>query len=307
MRCQSLFPNKRSLTNGDLSGLIFNIATCIINLSANGSIIYAILRLRLNTKPCFMFYLSMSISDLLISLTLQPMVAYTSTLQDKKCTFDDIVAQVLAHSLCQFSGLMMMLIAVDRYFQMRRKNNWHTLMSRMRARLCIAACLGLCLILALISALSSLYAFVYEFQLVLSIANGGILVFVMLVYIRGYCHLRNSIVEFNTNVGLHVAKYIAFILVIMAVCYIPTFIVYPIYLYRRYAAGSMNYKGAASLLGLVSPLVIVNSFLSAMVLMNSSKEIRGFFKQRLDTLLCRTRGQVVSSQVQPCTANERRS
>ena len=291
MQCQSLFPTERSYANGNTASLIFNIILCISNLTANGSIMYALTKLRLIDRPSYLFYFSMSISDFLISLILQPMMAYTATFQDNSCTTFDVVAQVIAHTLCEFSGLMIMLIAIDRHFQMRRKENWHVIMSSSRARQCIVACSGFCLIIAVVSALSSFYSFIYEFQLILSVVNGSITVIVMFVYIRGYCHLRNSVASLSTNLGLRVAKYITIILVIMAVCYIPTFIAYPMYLYERYAIKSKNYKTTAAVAFLVSPLIVINSFLSAVVLINSSNEIRGFFKQKIDTLFCLTNRQ----------------
>ena len=207
MLCQSLFPTERSYANGDSASLIFNITLCIFNLTANGSLIYALVKLRLINRPSFLFYFSMSLSDFLISLLLQPMMAYTATLQDNNCTPSDVVAQVMAHSFCEFSGLMMTLIAVDRHFQMRRKENWNLIMSLSRARQFIVACSGFCLIIAALSALSSLYSFIYEFQLVLSIVNGSVMVIVMYIYIRGYCHLRNSVANLSTNLGLRVAKF----------------------------------------------------------------------------------------------------
>ena len=68
-----------------------------------------------------MFYMSMS--DLMISMILQQLMAYTSANGDENCTVHDVIGQCLASSLCEFSGLMMMMIAVDRY-RMKNVESW---------------------------------------------------------------------------------------------------------------------------------------------------------------------------------------
>lgn len=288
MKCQSLFPTERSYSNGDGTTFALKVIIFVCNIIANGGLLYAIIKLQLTRRPAFIFYSFTCLSDLLISILIQPLMAYTATLPIKSCTILDVIAQCLAHSLCEFSGIMLTLVAIDRYQLMRQKQNWHLIMNKRRAFECVLVSFFVCIIVGVLSVFSSLLSFVYEFQLVLSAINAIILLIVLFIYIRGYIHLTNSVNDLNADVGQRVAKFIAIILAIMALCYIPTFIVYPWYLYNRYKAQHADYKESAFMVVLLSPLVIINSFLSALVLINSSQELHRFFQAKIHALLCRT-------------------
>lgn len=190
MKCYTIFAKEASIDKDkSVAGTVINVLVLLLNIVTNSSLIYAILKLKLTRKPTFVFYLFMGINDLIIAVVLQPLVGYLSSQNINMCTPLDVIGQFLAHSLCQFSGLMMTFVAFDRYLHMKLLINYNSSMNSKKAYTLVFVAFIACLLIAASSALSSIYRFVFIFQVILTTINIIVLVAVFVVYLRTFHYL----------------------------------------------------------------------------------------------------------------------
>ena len=286
MKCYTIFAKEAFIEKDEsVAGKVINVLVLFLNIVTNSSLIYAILKLKLTRKPTFVFYLFMGINDPLIAIVLQPLVGYVSSQNINMCTPLDVVGQVLAHSLCQFSGLMMTFIAFDRYLHMKLLTNYNYSMNNKKAYTLVFVAFVLCLLIAASSALSSIYRFVFTFQAVLTAINIIVLLAVFVAYVRTFHYLRVHIFADATGVitraDIKVAKYIILLLITMIVCYVPNFISLLVWLYQKYHSSLSPNKFAVMVLGFSSTMVVANSFINSILLVLSNLQLRQFFRFKL--------------------------
>lgn len=160
-------------------------------------------------------------------------------------------------------------------------------MNQRRAHNCILASVGFCTAIALTSLLSSLQLFLFEFQIVLSTLNAFLLSAVMLIYIQGYCHLRNSVDDFGTIASSRVKKFVTASFSMIVLSYVPITVTIPLYSYHRYEIDSDSANIMASLVTTATVLVLITSTLNPIVVMKSCRELRTFIKGKLRGLVCK--------------------
>ena len=281
MTCQTLLPANRSYAKGDRIAMASNILLAIAGIASNGVLLHSIVKLGLSRKSTFMFCAWMCIADLLTSLTLQPLTAYASTIDEATCTVYDVVIQCMAHGYCEFSGLMIALMGMERNRQMRSHQNAHQPLNIKTAQRLIIIALSLCIFLVLISALSSYYLFLFELQTALSIFNFIILITVVSSYIAGIYSLKRAIVDINSQLTARVSRMAILVTTILVLSYVPILITYPLYIYQKYRANVQVTSPLNIAMSLIVPLPVINSILQAVLVIISSKEIRNYVTGKL--------------------------
>ena len=285
MKCQSLLPTTRSYSNGDRINISINIILAIVSLTVNGTLFHSIIKLKMSQRTTFRFCLYMCVSDFLISLILQPLISYVSALSENICTAYDVLIQCMAHGFYQFSGFMMTLVAIERYYQLGNRQNTDEHFNKRTANRLIILALVLCLFLVLCSGLSSFYMFLFELQAVLTAINLSIFIAVMILYIKGIRLLRNAVAPTNNNLLVNrVSRKIVTLVVILVLCYIPMFIVYPLYLYRKYKLSKDIDPYMTIAMSFTVPLPVVNGILQPALIIIASKDLRSHVKARIGRL-----------------------
>lgn len=285
MTCQSLLPTNRSYSKVDRIGLTMNILLAISGIATNSILLHSIIKLDLSRKSTFKFCVCMCVADLLIALTLQPLTAHASTIHDAKCTVYDVVIQCMAHGYCEFSGLMMALVALERYRQMRNHQNTNQPLNTHTVHRLIITALSLCLLIVLISALSSYYMFLFEFQTALSNLNFIVLIIEVCAYIKGIHSLKNAVAHVNSHLTARVSRKVIILTTILVLSFIPTFIAYPFYTYQKYSARIEITPSMEFAMSLIVPLPVINSTLQAVIVMISSAEIQNHVTAELRRIL----------------------
>ncbi|XP_065054650.1 uncharacterized protein LOC135683342 [Rhopilema esculentum] len=266
MKCQAIYPVGTSRNGGSAIGITICIITSLFNVMSNSTLVYSLVKLKLLHKATFIFYFFMTLSDLLIAAFLQPMVSYIETVSKQSCTITDIVGQFLALTLCEFSGLMITLVAIDRYYQIVLVQNYVTFMSKSKALVLVLLAAIICTIVGTVSVIASFWLFIYEFLLFLSVSNAMILLTVCITYLKGYRELHSRVTASNRAIEIRIARHIAALLVAMSVCYIPTFAAQPLWVYSKYKAKHGPSTTVTLFVSSVAPLVIVNSILNTIIL-----------------------------------------
>ena len=278
MNCQSVVLTERTYKYGYNIDLASNIILAVSNIAANGTLLYSVVKLNLSGKPTFKYCIWMCICDLLISFVLQPLTGYVYAFSHDACAVTDVALQCMACGLFEFSGLMTALIGIERYRLVRKRHNATDDGSTQRAQGLIILALIFCLLLVLLSVLSSIYMLLFEFQLVISAFNFSILLTVTILGIKGLYSLNINAGHINHQLTARVSRHVAILIAMSIIYYIPIYIVYPMYLYRKYKIKAEITRPMTSAMLLVTPFPIMNSILQAIMMIVSCKEVREYVK-----------------------------
>ena len=265
-----------------------NCLVSILNISVNSTLIYLVFKLRLWGKPTFVFVVFMSISDVIIGLGPQSLVGYLILVPGSGCRKIEILAQSLLHSLCEFSGLMINLITIDRYLHIRFLNNYNRYMNRHKALVMVVVSVVICLLLAALSTVASITNKLFQLQVVLMTINTCMLIAVCALYVICYYRIRNRTraLQNLTTQGirrndLHLAIGILLIFVTLLICYLPNFVTMTIWLYQKYYIAGKQKSVTTAILSYSFILVVLNSSLNALILMYTDRRIRTFLKSKI--------------------------
>ena len=280
MKCQVLLPTSKI----DQIGLTFMIILAVFNITANSTLFFSIIKLNLVGRPTFKFCIWMCACDLFMSFVLQPLTAYVSTISNDTCTVADVAVQCMTHGLCEFSGLMITFVAIERYRQLRNQQNVNEIGSSKRAKYRIIFAIFFSFIIILLSTLSSVSMLLFEFHITVSTFNFSVLTIVTLMYVKVIYSLNLAVGHVNQHVT-RVSLTVAILIGILLVCHIPSYIVYPMYLHRKYKVHADIGTSLTVALSFVTQLTAVNSILQVVVMTISSKEVREYVKARIYCLL----------------------
>ena len=125
------------------------------------------------------FILLMSISDMCMGLIGQPMIIIMVALKDtfRNCTLEKFVEYVVFLS-ANFSWFMLVLISIDRYFQITKLNRYNEYMTEYRMKVAVIGSILVTNIFTLVLILSPSFTL----QVILNIANIAMMTFVASIY-----------------------------------------------------------------------------------------------------------------------------
>ena len=143
-----------------------------------------------------------------------------------------VVAIFVTYSLCQFSVTMVAIIAVDRHIRMKHLIKYNSIMTKKVAIILVTANFVASLSLPAGLILASIYGFYALFHITLIIVGNISITAVVLLYVKTYCSIRekrntlqlSSEVETNRvhrSTDKMFAKGMLFVLVSLALCYVP--------------------------------------------------------------------------------------
>ena len=269
--------------------LTTNALFLLISLPLNLFLCYAILKLRLLNRTSFRFILALTISDLCSILILEPLyiVQYTSAFKGNISSHNwQLVTQFCGFSSCQFSGVMILMIALDRYLHMKYLNNYPSVMTEKRSTILILINAATSLICAILFTISSIYGFFFYVNIVYLFADLAVFLTCYLVYLQAFLTLRANVADSNIRndtsrnnirrADVKFAKGVLFIMLALSICYMPYFITsIAVALEKRNRNNGVNQSLAAGLYWSME-LVLAVPFINTILLVSFNKKLKNF-------------------------------
>ena len=268
--------------------IIPNIVVAVMNIVANAFLIHALRRLKKLQNISHKFIAILSISDICIGTSLlltEPAFWFLSNethiLVLTKCS------GVLLYTFSQFSGLMILAIAVDRYIHMKYLVKYNLLMTNRRAVILVVFNIIATLLSSTIAVSGKMLNFGLASSLVPSLGLLGILFIQSVLYYRAYKSIRQRTGQLNLNSGMQPAietvkkpnqefcKSVLIILSSLWICYSPAALFTAMYNQEPDASWIMIGFFCALL------LVYINSSLNALILISFNRQLKAFVLQQI--------------------------
>ena len=178
-----------------------NLFISLSNVATNGFLSYVLWKLKKITTISYRFIFVQSMCDILVgsALLVSRLVSYRISFA-QFCHLK-AYADIVCDCLCMFSGIMVSLIALDRYIHMRFLNQYSIWMTQRRATMLIILNGSLCVIVGIVQVLAYLRGW---HNLVLLILN-CIAILLILGTSTGYfyayksLHVRTKQVDFDRS------------------------------------------------------------------------------------------------------------
>lgn len=239
---ETTYPYQAKLPEGQAAALCtINILVLLINVAINAVLCHAIVKLKLLSTISYRLVMVLNISDLCIAFIEQPLmsIGYLYAFHGvNQATNIQLVIQFGSFSLCQFSGVMILIIALDRYLHMKYLNRYATVMTSRRACILLLSNFFLSLACGILYTLSSLYGFFFHVNIILLFVDSSILLSSFLLYLSAFMSLRkrtadsqafpnqpNALESSVRRADVQFMKGILFIILSLSACYMPFFII----------------------------------------------------------------------------------
>lgn len=302
--CQSVFPSRADLRDSSFAFLTSaNVILTVLNIGVNIFLIYALSSTKQLKKISCRLIMYLSLSDICVGLLVQNPVTVLLTLfkKNSNCPLE-LTGQSTSYIFPQISGVMIMIIAIDRWLHMKFLNRYSSLMNKRRAHLMVLANVCLALLIAAASVLASLYDFFFIFNAILVVTDVSVVVVIYISYVSTFKSVRTQLASIRkrnkeTNNRLEsssaekstlrkkpkkldteLAKTMIFILTSLTVCYLPYFIVGLYWSYIRYQEKSKTGEALDTVLWCCFILVYLNSTLNAAIFIKRNKKAYGLLK-----------------------------
>ena len=269
--------------------LTTNALFLLISLPLNVILCHAILKLRLMKKTSFCFIFALTISDLCSILILHPLyfVEYTYAFTGENNTNNvQLAIQFGAFTFCQFSGVMILIMALDRYLQMKYLNRYPSVMTKKRALILILINAATSLICGILFTISSIYGFFFYINIVYLFADLAVLLTSFLVYLQAFMTLRTNVADSNIRndtsrspirrADVQFVKGVLFIMLALSICYMPYLITgIVVALEKRNQNNGVNQSLAISFYWSLL-LVLAVPFMNTLLLFLFNKKLKNF-------------------------------
>ena len=296
-KCETLWPDPESISVGNrISLVIANIIIGVSNIIANMFLIYALSRLKQLSKISYKLILCLSISDFCVGLILQPLVTVVMFVNGEELScHSKLAAQSFSFLFCQFSGVMIMIITLDRYLHMKYLNKYSLYMTPRVANMLVAGNVLSSICIMLSSIFASKYHGFFPFQSGLIVLDSIVILTIFIIYTSTYVSVRNreqglqtlhNVNKYQTGErkkvdikGCHhlaLAKTMVFIVISLFICYVPYFIVGFIRPYKNYIRGKDPKESIDVLLLWSFVCVYLNSFLNVLIFVSGNKGLQRF-------------------------------
>ncbi len=288
---RTVFPDAFIAKEQVITLVVFNTLLTLPNIVINAFLIYAIWKLKLLNSISHRLIVCLNISDICIAVFLQPL--FSAILLQRGAIRLRLAAQFFSFTFCQFSGVMTLIITLDRYIHMKYLQSYNLYMTPKRASFLIIANILSSVGLGTVYSLSTKYGFFFYLNITFIIIDFFVVVVSFILYTKTFLDIRRQIenLQLDSSVpaktkkrqrpDLEFAKGMIVICILLAVNYFPYFIVGGIVSFR------IQFDGKEAVDSLVLPLywtyllVYVNGFCNALVIIAFNKKIRGFTLSRV--------------------------
>ncbi len=306
--CQVVYPARNNFSKPRLAVLLsLNVVLTILNLLVNVFLIYALVTTNQLKSVSRRLIVCLSVSDIGVSLFHQNFISVIlGALQSSRSCALELTSQFFGYVFPQTSGVMILIIAYDRWLHMKYLHRYSILMSWRRACRLVFANVALSVLVASASIIASIYKKYFVFIAVLIAVDFNAFVLNLTAYILTYRstkqHTEQPPTRYQVNgnteaapspvVSLTItkkakkrdtklAKTMILILVSLTACFIPYFVVV---LYWSYMHHHLRIATSVSLdtaLWCSFFLGYFNSTLNAVIFIMSNKKTYTFLKTKL--------------------------
>eukprot|EP00794_Sanderia_malayensis_P017630 gene17630-19384_t len=166
-----------------------------------------------------------------------------------------LYTRVICDAFCQFSGSMILIVALDRYIHMKHLIRYNTMMTNRRAAIMIANNVVTTLSMAIVNVCGVEYNYYNVSHLLMNCMAMFSFTTTLIIYYKAYSFLSHRVQNMNlqrqeqpvrtapkrSNRSKEFSRAIAVILVLLAVCYIPFVIVSAVKMvYQQYALSNVD-------------------------------------------------------------------
>ena len=242
--------------------VVMNVLVAISNVIINSFLMHVLKRTRQTKHVTFKFIFCLCISDCLVGLTLQPLLIYVEGFGNGNCGIEYTI-EAIGFLVPQFSAIMIMAVSLDRYLHMKFLHDYPRYMNPSRAKQFIAGGFLLSLATSVTAVLLSMYGNYFFFKAGFIFLNLLILISVVIMYIATYTAIRKQVGQLDMDTSKapsssgnqilthqqsvyksrlssrsqfnnSLTKTTIFILLSLAICYLPYLIVSFPYAYAKF-------------------------------------------------------------------------
>ena len=271
---------------------IADIIVSIANMVTNSILVHSLRKLQKFNTISYKFILYLSISDICngISLTVSAIAFYCATTEAQHVIID-IVRGGLMFSFSNFSGFMIVCIAVDRYIHIRHFSKYNQIVTKQRARILIIFLMIMSLCFDAFVAVCRHYSIHFMSQMVINSALIIGLAVTCHLYFGAYRSVKRRTTAVNQDSGIKTSvtplrnaeqEFLlasALITVTLVLCMSPYVIVSTIRFYdlKRFATKTELAIRFAEM------LICLNSSFNAFILVSFNSETKRYVKRHLCT------------------------
>ncbi len=295
MNCGTLHPDQTVLSPINVHILtVTAVLIAITTISLNFTVALSIWRLKMLETLSYRFIFYLSISDCLVGLGVTPIILSLLLLQKKSFCILEYLAQSSTFFVCQFSGVMVVIITVDRYLHMRYLTKYNTYMTKRRASALVWLNLTSCFVTAGALTFATIAGLVFQFELVLVIIYCVLVFAIFFLYTKTYLSLRNRVhhlpsvrksrvssTEKKQRFEVIFGKGMIFVLLTTGVSYVPCFLTGTIWGYTKYVCKEEPSSMLHLALFWTIILMYSNSTFNPIIMLSFNRRLRRYIKSKL--------------------------
>ena len=246
----------------------------------------------MHRSPSSRFILALSLSDCLVGLTVSPFIVILLLLRRQPFCILEHIAQSTTFTICQFTGIMVVIITLDRYLHMKHLTHYNSHMTQCRANILISLNVSSCFITATLITLASIYGYIFQFEVSLVTVYSVFVLVIFVLYVKTFIDLKKRV---NTMKSIHngvlnrqarlthkrqksemiFVKGMIFVLTGTGLCYLPCFLAGTVWAYTKYVISHEPQAWLHSALFWACLLMYSNSTLNPIIMMTFNKRLRG--------------------------------
>ena len=294
-KCHSMIPHIGKIPGPALLFIgILNSTTAVLNILANGALMYGLKKTgQLRQKSCQLIFL-MSLSDFFAGLIGQTLGAIVLTQDDEdNCAFK-LITQFISTSCLQFSAAMITLVAYDRYIHMKYLMRYSSIMSTKRLRSLLTLCAIATICMSAGQVISCVEEVTFTYYLASLVVMVPVPAVIFILYFKAYKAIQTRVeatVSMQNAVSRRLvvnafmqnkkfAKATRRILICLSVLWTPQTVVGSIWFFHRhYHRNELGYLNAMMWLAFL--LLHVNSVCNAIIFLLQNNPIQQLYKNIL--------------------------
>ena len=297
--CSTIIPSRQNISKTTiLSFIAVNSTVGCLNIVLNSFLIYSFSKLKQLSNVSYKFLFCLSISDFCVGFLLTPLSTTVMLIDEgtTSCVLE-LVCQSPVLITCQFSGVMIMIITIDRYIHMRYLQKYNLYMTSKMAYLLIGGNFFISICLIVSSNFASLYDRVFEFQAGLIALDTTVSAIIFILYFSTYKSVSSRVQDLQASFkdvagkpvakrtalqsksgphNLTLAKTMIFVLISVLICYFPFFVIEFIHSYVKYIKRKAPGEVLGTLLLWSYIFICTNSYLNVIIFVSRHKTIKQF-------------------------------
>ena len=278
----------QKLSKADLIlALVANFMIMLVNIALNIILCSAILKLKFLRKVTYHFILSLAVSDLCIGIFVHGMITaiLTCVLAGNVAGIHQLLLFHQAICVCfgQSSGLMLLMVAFDRYLHMKHLNFYNAYMTKRKSSFFILGSAIISLAAGIAFMFGSLGSAIFQILIGLTLTYYFMLVLAIILYIKIFLdfrsHNENTRLSNCHNSEVKLFKGIFAIMLSFLVCYLP-FLSFNAYFYYSHESGNITEDlGTKLFLAniLLFEIMLTESSINSIILFSCNGKLKRYF------------------------------